>query len=326
MAKLKIVLTHKLVEYYDITNRLVLGRGKEADVLLLDPSISREHSAVFPEGEEFIIKDLDSANGTFVNDQPVTRKVLEEGDLIRLGTKLIIFTRVELTPKAEIQVDLFEKPLEEQDVEKIAASSDVMFITPGSEEKMEGLYKLVRRMFNESALNEDEADSLHTALREAIGNAYRHGNKYDDARKVYFRCFRDPDRTLCSVQDEGMGFDYKAALERGRQGDAISAARERYLAGGMGGLGIMLMVRCVDLVEYNDKGNQVILTKCRGDFFRDETVIERLFRDPERSEDAKASGEDAGDADAAGNGEDAGNAEAAGNGEDAEDADAAKGS
>ncbi|MHC4778895.1 MAG: ATP-binding protein [Planctomycetota bacterium] len=84
---------------------------------------------------------------------------------------------------------------------------------------------------------------------------------------------------MSSVEDEGLGFDYKGALEKGRKGDAISAARERYLAGGMGGLGIMLMVRCVDLVEYNDKGNQVILTKCHGDFFRDETVIEKIIRD-----------------------------------------------
>ena len=57
------------------------------------------------------------------------------------------------------------------------------------------------------------------------------------------------------------------------------AARERYLAGGMGGLGIMLMIRCVDLVEYNDKGNRIILTKCRGDFFRDETVIQVFDED-----------------------------------------------
>lgn len=279
MAKLKIVLTHKLVEYYDIEGRLVLGRGKEADVLLLDPSISRQHSVVFPEGDQFIIEDMESANGTFVNDQPVTRKVLDEGDLIRVGTKIIIFTRVELTPQAELTVDLFEKPFPEHDPDKVAASPDVMFVAPSTEETMEPIYKFTRRLFKESALNEDEADSLHTALREAIGNAIRHGNHYDPASKVFFRCFRDPNRVMCSIEDQGPGFDYKAALERGREGDAISAARERYLSGGMGGLGIMLMVRCVDLVEYNDKGNRVILTKCRGDFFRDETVVERIIHD-----------------------------------------------
>ncbi|MHC4597593.1 MAG: ATP-binding protein [Planctomycetota bacterium] len=279
MAKLKIVITNKLVEYYEIHGRLTLGRGKEVDLLLLDPAISREHSAVFPEGEEYIIEDLGSANGTFVNDELVTRKVLEEGDLIRVGTKLIIFTREELTAVADKIVDLAEVPAESQDEEAIVASPDVLFVVPSSDEKMEWVYGQARTLFRSSALTEDEADSLHTALREAVGNGVRHGNRYDENKVIRFRCFRDPEKVLCSVEDEGLGFDYKAALEKGRKGDAISAARERYLAGGMGGLGIMLMVRCVDLVEYNDKGNLVILTKCHGDFFRDETVIERIIRD-----------------------------------------------
>jgi anti-sigma regulatory factor (Ser/Thr protein kinase) len=278
LAKLKIVITNKLVEFYDITDRLVLGRGKGVDLLLLDPSISREHSSVYPEGEEYILEDLDSANGTFVNDEPVTRKILEEGDLIRLGTKLIIFTRKGLTPKAERVVDLFEKPGPDQDEDELLKIRDIMFLAPSTEEKLEWIYLMAKRIFRESALNEDEADSLHTALREAIGNAIRHGNEFEDAKRVWFRCFRDRDKVVCSVEDEGPGFDYKAALEKGRKGDAISAARERYLAGGMGGLGIMLMVRCVDLVEYNDRGNRVILTKCHGDFFRDETVIEKIIR------------------------------------------------
>ncbi|MHC5036219.1 MAG: ATP-binding protein [Planctomycetota bacterium] len=279
MAKLKIVITNKLVEYYEIQGRLTLGRGKDADLLLLDPAISREHSAVFPEGSDFIIEDLDSANGTYVNDNLIPRKVLDEGDLIRLGTKLIIFTREELTPVAETVVDLFKQPQEQFTDEEIVASPDVLFIIPSSDDRTEWTFQLARHMFRDSALTEDEADSLHTALREAIGNGIRHGNQYDEKKSIRFRCFRDPNKILCSVEDEGMGFDYKGALEKGRVGDAISAARERYLAGGMGGLGIMLMVRCVDLVEYNDKGNKVILTKCHGDFFRDETVIEKIIRD-----------------------------------------------
>jgi pSer/pThr/pTyr-binding forkhead associated (FHA) protein len=95
MAKLKVIITNKLVEYHEIRGRTVLGRGKSADVLLLDPSISREHSIVFTEGEQFFIEDNGSANGTYVNDQRVSKVELNEGDLIRLGTKLIIFTREE---------------------------------------------------------------------------------------------------------------------------------------------------------------------------------------------------------------------------------------
>jgi pSer/pThr/pTyr-binding forkhead associated (FHA) protein len=273
MAKLKIIITNKIVEYHEIKGRTVLGRGKIADILLLDPSISREHSIVHAEGEAFFIEDNGSANGTYVNDQRISKVELMEGDLIRLGTKLIIFTREDFRPNPELEVDLFQKPLSEFPEQKVLDALDVQFVIPSTEDKLEGIYALTRKMFQGSSLSDDEADSLHTALREAIGNGIRHGNKFDEHLAIRFRCLRDPDKVVCSIEDDGPGFDYITALERGRKGDAISAARERYLAGGMGGLGIMLMVRCVDLVEYNDKGNRVILTKCRGDFFKDETII-----------------------------------------------------
>jgi anti-sigma regulatory factor (Ser/Thr protein kinase) len=276
MAKLKIVLTNKLVEYYDLDRRLVLGRGKTADILLLDPAISREHSIVEKDEEEFVVSDLGSSNGTFVNDDQITRRILKEGDIIRIGTKVIIFTREELGPVAEMVVDLRKETFESVGMDRILQCTDVEFILPSVEALAEKSYQLSKEIFRLSTLSDDEADSLHTALREAVGNAIRHGNKHAEDMVVTYRCFRDTDKVVCAIRDEGPGFDYKAALEKGKKGDAISAARERYLAGGLGGLGIMLMIRCVDLVEYNEAGNQIILTKCRGDFFRDETVIEPL--------------------------------------------------
>ncbi len=272
MAKLKIVLTNKLLEYYDINRRLVLGRGKTADILLLDPAISREHTSVEKVGEDFVISDLGSSNGTFVNDSQITRYLLKEGDIIRVGTKVIIFTREELGPVADMVVDLRTTGFDSLDIEKIFSCKDIQFLLPSIEELAEKAYGLSKEIFRHSALNDDEADSLHTALREAIGNAIRHGNKYDSAKTVEYRCCRIEEKVVCSVRDEGPGFDYKKALEKGKKGDAISAARERYLAGGLGGLGIMLMLRCVDFVEYNEQGNQIILTKCRGDFCREDNL------------------------------------------------------
>jgi anti-sigma regulatory factor (Ser/Thr protein kinase) len=52
-------------------------------------------------------------------------------------------------------------------------------------------------------------------------------------------------------------------MKRSESGDAVSAARERYEQGRLGGLGIMLMLRCTDQLEYNEKGNQITLTKLR---------------------------------------------------------------
>jgi hypothetical protein len=66
-----------------------IGRGLNNDVVLDDPAVSSQHCRIRPESEGFVLHDLSSTNGTFVNDRRVTRHVLAEGDQIRIGESLI---------------------------------------------------------------------------------------------------------------------------------------------------------------------------------------------------------------------------------------------
>lgn len=68
---------------------LVIGRGPTCDVVLADRSVSREHARLFFRDGTWIVQDLDSTNGTFVNGQPVGRSQLAPGDHIRLGDQLL---------------------------------------------------------------------------------------------------------------------------------------------------------------------------------------------------------------------------------------------
>lgn len=70
----------------------VIGRGEEADLLVLDPEISRMHARFKRHEEHYIIEDLRSANGTWINDaRVVDRQLLMPGDRLRLGqTEFII--------------------------------------------------------------------------------------------------------------------------------------------------------------------------------------------------------------------------------------------
>jgi hypothetical protein len=70
---------------------LTLGRSQGADVVLEDPTVSAEHARVgVLEGRAHII-DLASSNGTFVNDQPVDRAYLYDGDRLQLGDTILLF-------------------------------------------------------------------------------------------------------------------------------------------------------------------------------------------------------------------------------------------
>jgi pSer/pThr/pTyr-binding forkhead associated (FHA) protein len=71
--------------------RLLIGRSGSCDLMLADSQISRQHAAVECEGAEFVLVDLGSANGIHVDDiaQRVTRHVLRDGDVIRLGHNVL---------------------------------------------------------------------------------------------------------------------------------------------------------------------------------------------------------------------------------------------
>jgi anti-sigma regulatory factor (Ser/Thr protein kinase) len=60
-----------------------------------------------------------------------------------------------------------------------------------------------------------------------------------------------------SLADQGPGFDHQALLASIKAKDAATAARERYLAGGFGGLGFQLITRMADSLSYNTDGSQV---------------------------------------------------------------------
>ncbi len=86
----------------------VVGRGAEADLRLDDEGVSRKHAKVvrLPE-RQFMLKDLGSTNGTFVNDKRVGAIPLRDGDRIRLGAKVVLKFTLEDDIEASAREHLF---------------------------------------------------------------------------------------------------------------------------------------------------------------------------------------------------------------------------
>ncbi len=70
---------------------VVIGRDTTATLCIADASVSRRHSQIEKEDEQFVILDLESLNGTFINDVPVKRRRLEHGDRVRIGDSQFLF-------------------------------------------------------------------------------------------------------------------------------------------------------------------------------------------------------------------------------------------
>jgi len=72
---------------------IVLGRMEGCDVILPDSGVSRRHAEVRREGDEWVVIDLGSTNGTEVNGQRVNRHRLTPGDRLVLGETTLEFRR-----------------------------------------------------------------------------------------------------------------------------------------------------------------------------------------------------------------------------------------
>jgi len=68
----------------------VLGRGANATVRLNDDGISRRHARLVRAGSDVVLEDLNSSNGTSVNGENISQRILRDGDKIRLGSTTIL--------------------------------------------------------------------------------------------------------------------------------------------------------------------------------------------------------------------------------------------
>jgi hypothetical protein len=73
-------------------NQIVIGREEGVDIILQDAEASRRHTRISWQGGQFVIEDLGSTNGTFVNGvQITTPQMLNPGDSIGIGQTALVF-------------------------------------------------------------------------------------------------------------------------------------------------------------------------------------------------------------------------------------------
>ncbi len=72
-------------------DQLVIGRDSASNIAINDAEVSRKHARLNFQGGKYVIEDLGSTNGTFVNGQRVTSAtVLKSGDVVSLGEQIVL--------------------------------------------------------------------------------------------------------------------------------------------------------------------------------------------------------------------------------------------
>ncbi len=86
MAKLVIFLDDKVLKEVALNkDRITLGRRPHNDVVIDNLAVSGEHAVLLREGEGYVVQDLGSTNGSYINGKPVKRAPFREGDSLDIG-------------------------------------------------------------------------------------------------------------------------------------------------------------------------------------------------------------------------------------------------
>ncbi|MBI3892729.1 MAG: FHA domain-containing protein [Candidatus Wallbacteria bacterium] len=125
-AELLVLLDEKEVARVRAEPGLLIGRGSKCGLKLGDNSVSSRHAQIVGDAAHVFIKDLGSANGTWVNGARVLEKSLRNGDRIQLGLAELVFSG----PDTGAGVSILETAPKDQSVEAEIGTVGTRLVAP----------------------------------------------------------------------------------------------------------------------------------------------------------------------------------------------------
>ena len=102
MARLILEQSSAVIKDYPLAKRsLTIGRNVDNTIVLDDPLVSGYHARIDKRGLDYILTDLQSTNGTFLNDVDIASHILSHGDKIMIGEHAVLFIGTEMATAYE---------------------------------------------------------------------------------------------------------------------------------------------------------------------------------------------------------------------------------
>lgn len=107
MAKLVLSMNGSVLgNYFLEKERFTFGRKASCDIQINDQGVSKEHAVILTVGNDQILEDLGSTNGTLVNGEKVQRHILQNGDVIEVGRYKLRFINAKALPDMDFDKTL----------------------------------------------------------------------------------------------------------------------------------------------------------------------------------------------------------------------------
>lgn len=115
MARLILTRNNKVLSSYKVDpgQQIAIGRHKDNQVVIDNMAVSAYHATIVYENDKLIVNDLGSRNGTFVNNEKVTKSPLAHQDWVTIGKNIIIIDLHESLSLESGADELMSKPADD---------------------------------------------------------------------------------------------------------------------------------------------------------------------------------------------------------------------
>jgi anti-sigma regulatory factor (Ser/Thr protein kinase) len=273
MLKLEVLNTAFKGKQFRFKAGLKIGSGPDCQIRAQSDGMQDVHVRFYDDGMRHMVEIATDKARLYVNGKDVVRSEIRHNDQLTVGPlKLKVVDDAKVSQSA-MRLDQLMADMEAnagQDIYDFAKEDlfylstkdplirqNVSFVIPSKDKFIDQAQVFLARLVKQSGMEESKVDAFMTCAKELILNAHRHGHKYDESKKIIIRYKDAGEKLTLSIEDEGTGFDHRAIITAMKNKDAAQAARERYQAGGFGGLGFRMITHMADELAYNDAGNIV---------------------------------------------------------------------
>jgi len=199
------------VKVFRITGETILGRLTDATLQIPDPKVSRRHARIYQDGEDFVLEDLGSSNGTILNGLKIKREQLSEGDRLTVGSYDFTFQRLQAKPRIRTKI----VDADSGSIESTEGGSTLQMVDATQEFALDALAGEGDDQINQTRKRLE----LLRNVSEAIAHILDTDMLLDSIMDQLFETFSSADRGFIMLVEEN-STDLTPAVARNRQSNA----------------------------------------------------------------------------------------------------------
>ena len=91
MIKLELKFKDKVIKKLETDkSEITIGRSPNTDIQIDNLAVSKQHAKIIKQKSQYVVEDLNSTNGTLLNDEKISKAILKHNDILAVGKHTLV--------------------------------------------------------------------------------------------------------------------------------------------------------------------------------------------------------------------------------------------